>query len=129
MKKKKKVTKVVVSVIILGALIFGGVINYTFYQLSKVKTVKISGSNTDLGISDSAAAQDASSGITNIALFGVDRRNKEEPGRSDSIMILSIDTKHKKIKMSSIMRDTYVKIKGHGQTKITKADASEITFF
>ncbi|MBU3180988.1 LCP family protein [Clostridium psychrophilum] len=123
MKKKKKVTKVVVSVIILGALVFGGVISYTFYQLSKVKTVKISGANSDLGISAAAAAKDASSGITNIALFGVDRRDKDEPGRSDSIMILSIDTKHKKIKMSSIMRDTYVKIKGHGQTKITHAYA------
>ena len=38
-------------------------------------------------------------------------------------MILSIDEKNKKIKMSSIMRDTYVKIKGHGETKINHAYA------
>ena len=43
--------------------------------------------------------------------------------RSDSIIILSIDEMHKKIKMSSIMRDTYVKVKGHGETKITHAYA------
>ena len=61
--------------------------------------------------------------ITNIAFFGVDARNTEEPSRSDSIMILSVDTKNKKIKMSSIMRDTYVSIKGHGKTKITHAYA------
>nr|WP_281418728.1 LCP family protein [Clostridium frigoris] len=42
---------------------------------------------------------------------------------SDSIMIVSIDSNNKKIKISSIMRDTYVKIKGHGQTKITHAYA------
>ncbi len=116
--------RVIISVVILGVLVFGGAISYTFYQLSKIKTVKISASNEDLGISSTTSSKaDSTSGITNIALFGVDRRNKDEPGRSDSIMILSIDTKNKKIKMSSIMRDTYVKIKGHGQTKITHAYA------
>ncbi|MCB2293543.1 LCP family protein [Clostridium algoriphilum] len=124
MRKKKKIKKVVLSVIILGALVLGGALSYTFYQLSKIKTVKISGSNEDLGISSTVSStKDSTNGITNIALFGVDRRNKDEPGRSDSIMVLSIDTKNKKIKMSSIMRDTYAGIKGHGQTKITHAYA------
>ena len=61
--------------------------------------------------------------IINIAFFGVDRRAVNEASRSDSIMILSIDEMHKKIKMSSIMRDTYVEIKNHGQTKINHAYA------
>ena len=66
---------------------------------------------------------EVSNKIINIAFFGVDRRNKNERGRSDSIIILSIDEVHKKIKMSSIMRDTYVKIKDHGNTKINHAYA------
>jgi len=53
----------------------------------------------------------------------VDRRYKNEPSRSDSIMILTIDELHKKIKMSSIMRDTYVDIKDHGKTKINHSYA------
>jgi LCP family protein required for cell wall assembly len=36
-------------------------------------------------------------------------------------LIATVDKKHKKIKLSSIMRDTYVKIDGHGMDKITHA--------
>lgn len=59
----------------------------------------------------------------NIAFFGVDRRYVNEASRSDAIMIISIDAVHKKIKMSSIMRDTYVEINNHGKTKINHAYA------
>ncbi len=59
--------------------------------------------------------------VTNIALFGIDSRSKTEPSRSDAIMILTIDRAHKKIKMTSIARDTYVDIAGHGKDKITHA--------
>ena len=59
--------------------------------------------------------------ITTIALFGLDKREKGELGRSDSIILLSIDKAHKKIKMSSIMRDSYVNIHGKGMDKINHA--------
>ncbi|NYC92952.1 LCP family protein [Clostridium acetobutylicum] len=38
-------------------------------------------------------------------------------------MILTMDPTHKKLKLSSIMRDTYVNVDGHGMTKITHAYA------
>lgn len=38
-------------------------------------------------------------------------------------MILSLDKKHKKVKLSSIMRDSYVDIEGHGKTKLNHAYA------
>jgi len=116
--KKKPLKKIVISLVVAALLIFGGAFAFTFWQLGKVNTVKIPTSDADLGITTNVASD-----ITNIAFFGVDARNTEEPSRSDSIMILSIDTKNKKIKMSSIMRDTYVTIKGHGQTKINHAYA------
>ncbi|MBP3480399.1 MAG: LCP family protein [Clostridia bacterium] len=59
--------------------------------------------------------------VVNIALYGIDSRYVDEPSRSDAIMILTIDRKHKKIKMTSIARDTYVDILGHGKDKITHA--------
>jgi LCP family protein required for cell wall assembly len=59
----------------------------------------------------------------NIALFAVDRRNKNDEGNSDVIMIITIDQVTKKIKMSSIMRDTYVNIEGKGMDKINAAFA------
>ena len=46
-------------------------------------------------------------------------------GRSDALMILSIDRVHNKIKLTSIARDTYVTVDGYGQTKINHAYAYE----
>lgn len=52
--------------------------------------------------------------ITNILLLGVDARNpNKENGLSDSIIILTVDSKNGVIKMTSIMRDCYVYIPGH----------------
>lgn len=61
-------------------------------------------------------------GITNIALFGVDAPVGQR-GRSDSIMIVTIDKNSKKIKISSIMRDSYVNIPDRGMDKINHAYA------
>lgn len=51
-------------------------------------------------------------GVINIALFGVDTREPGDfTGRSDSIMILSIDSRNDKVKITSVMRDSFVPIK------------------
>lgn len=59
----------------------------------------------------------------NIALFAVDRRTAEDRANSDVIMIISVDQQLGKVKMSSIMRDTYVNIEGRGMDKINAAYA------
>jgi LCP family protein required for cell wall assembly len=83
-------------------------------------------SSAALGISPavSAAIAKMANPPMNIALFAVDRRNKEQQGNSDVIMIISIDPVTKKIKMSSILRDTYVNIEGKGMDKINAAFAT-----
>lgn len=68
-----------------------------------------------------APAEKVADQVTNIALFGIDTRKNSTKGRSDSIIILSIDKAHDKIKLSSVARDSYVKIDGHGKDKITHA--------
>lgn len=66
----------------------------------------------------------ANKDIVNIALFGIDTRDTDYDGsRTDTIMIVSLDDKHKKIKLSSIMRDTYVDIPGKKMDKINHAYA------
>ncbi len=60
-------------------------------------------------------------GITSIALFGVDARNENYVGLSDSIMILTVDSIHNDIKLVSIMRDSLVKVEGLGHQKINAA--------
>lgn len=61
-------------------------------------------------------------GITNIALFGVDAPLGKR-GRSDAIMIVTIDRNSKKIKLSSIIRDSYVNIPDRGMDKVNHAYA------
>jgi len=86
---------------------------------------KISKTPAALGISPKVQANTAAmkNPPINIALFAVDRRNTTQEGNSDVIMIISIDQVTKKIKMSSILRDTYVNIEGKGMDKINAAFA------
>ena len=66
--------------------------------------------------------------IVNIALFGIDTQTPNSfKGRSDSIMILSIDKTKKKIKLISVLRDSFVPMEGNSQltfAKINNAYAS-----
>lgn len=63
--------------------------------------------------------------IITIALFGTDSRDSSNMsvGRSDTIIVASINPKFKTIKLISIPRDTYVSVPGHGKTKINHAYA------
>ena len=60
--------------------------------------------------------------IINILVVGSDRRADESAnGRSDSTMIATIDTKNKKVKVTSLMRDMYIDIPGHGMDKFNSS--------
>ncbi len=62
-------------------------------------------------------------GVYNILLVGVEAigNNKVASGRTDSIMIATINTKQKTLGLTSIMRDSYVTIPGYYDTKINAA--------
>ncbi len=62
-------------------------------------------------------------GWTNVLLLGADSRSQDQNGRTDSIMIASINNWDGRIKLTSIMRDTMVPIEGHGTNKINAAHA------
>ena len=61
--------------------------------------------------------------ILNILLVGLDEIESKQRGRSDSMMLVSVDARHKKIKIISIMRDLWVPIPGHGSSKLNAAYA------
>jgi polyisoprenyl-teichoic acid--peptidoglycan teichoic acid transferase len=61
-------------------------------------------------------------GEINMLLIGNDSRG-EEHSRSDTLMIAHYNLISNKIKLASIMRDTYVDIPGHGYQKINAAFA------
>lgn len=63
--------------------------------------------------------------VYNILLLGGDNaKTTGTRGNSDTIMIVSIDKNTKKIKVTSIMRDTYVQIPGYRDNKINSAFAT-----
>lgn len=60
--------------------------------------------------------------IVNILLVGADKRETwSESGRSDTVMIATLDMKHKQLKLTSLMRDMWVEIPGYGTHKFNAA--------
>ncbi|WP_163195551.1 LCP family protein [Clostridium thermarum] len=142
--KKKKI--IIIFSIIIGfiLLVAGSGLFYVNHMLSKIDRETLNKDPDSLGIKPGVKEkieelqkkekQEKSSEdkeenndignkkIRNIALFGIDQE-EGNAGRSDAIMILTIDEIHKKIKLSSIMRDSYVNIEGRGMDKINHAYA------
>jgi LCP family protein required for cell wall assembly len=86
---------------------------------------KLTRTSEALGISPDVEQRNSrlANAPVNIALFGTDSRNSQVEGNADIIMILSVNPPTHKIKMSSILRDTYVDIEGVGMDKINAAYA------
>ncbi len=87
-----------------------GMIYASTNLLAGLTTTTIAKDNDTLGIDAESIVMDDS--IKNIALFGVDSRSSEFSGRSDVVMVLTVDNKHQKLKLTSILRDSEVTIDG-----------------
>lgn len=111
--------KIILLLILLGIVSFcvGIGISGIKSLFNTIRETNIDASN--LGANDELSNKYGD--IENIALFGVD--STENAGRSDSMMILTIDKKNKKLKVTSLMRDCYVNIDGHGKDKLNHAYA------
>ena len=55
-------------------------------------------------------------GKVNVLVLGVDERS-DDIGRSDTMMVFTVDTKTNEVSLLSVPRDTRVKIPGHGWDK------------
>lgn len=122
-KKTRKIVMISLISVILIAFIAAGMYyiyirNSIYKALDKPKNqIKVEEGKED------KIEYEEQEGITNILLIGVDARNINEKCRSDSIIIATIDDTNKKVKLTSIMRDSYVKIQGHNEQKINAAYA------
>lgn len=110
-KLRKLVILLAVLVIAFPTCVFG-------YVYTKLKTVQ--DNTSDFDALDNLDHKNDSS-ITNILLLGTDGRPGEDAQRSDAMMILTVDNKNKSLKLTSLGRDTYVDIPGHGKQKLTHA--------
>ena len=118
-RKRRKWPYVLLSVFLVLALIFGGFfwflksfLPYDYVEIEKTPEI--------LGFEEVKDKR-----ILNIALFGVDTRNANSfEGRSDTIIILSVNTATNQIKLISVMRDSLVPIEKDGKTQYTKINAA-----
>lgn len=110
---------IIVSIILIIFLI-GIAVGYNFInsKLNKINYEEIDENQIEV----TEEVKEELSGYRNIVLFGIDDA-EGFAGRSDCIIIFSIDQKTKNVKMTSIYRDTYVEVPGHGYTKINHAFA------
>lgn len=111
--------KIALGLICILLVITLGGFGYIYNKLNKMY-VKDEPIKTEQGTTNKSNTVD---GITNILLVGTDGKTFDKGNRSDSMMVLTIDSKNKAIKLSSIERDTYVDIPGHSTEKLTHAYA------
>ncbi len=138
MKKTKTalLRNVAILVVSLLLVVTGCGFVYTDQLLSKINFVpEPADSQAQTGPlfddTQSGAAESAKSGVlgglyhddavTNILLLGADDYQQNDTGRSDSMMLVSVDTRHKKLKVTSFMRDMYVALPGLGSNKLNAA--------
>ena len=114
-KKRNKKTAVIAAIILIlliPALLAGNVLGKINYDKSSKNQYVAS---SELMSSPS---------VKNILLLGVDARADEdsESSRADTMMLISVDSKHKCIKMTSFLRDSWVYIPAHdGEQRLNAA--------
>ena len=126
---KKHIIFNVISIILSIVLILSGsfcIVAYSYF--SRINYMEIDDEDTGVHHTGGYINDDrvhAYSGellndpmILNIMLFGADTRKGQASGQSDTMILFSIDTRHKKLKMLSLMRDTYVEIPDYENNKI-----------
>lgn len=104
-----------------------GLVAYIVEKVTAYESVDLTLSDEELGITEdnpSIAVSTKSDKIFHMALFGLDRRDSEDQhSRSDAMIIATLDFKHDKVKLTSLMRDQLVDIEGHGLDKLNHAYA------
>lgn len=129
--KKSAFKKVIIAFLVILAITIITSGSIVYFQLNKMHQIKLDKSDKALGIKPEVQAkfEDMDNQPLNIALFGIDKDDPYDDdddkgrGKSDSIMIISINKQTGDIKFISIMRDTYVNIPGRGMDKINHAYA------
>lgn len=111
-KKRRKIIVFAIEIVILLAMV--GVLAMVYDKSEEGPTiVELPTEATELEIAAPVQENEVMKGYWNIALFGIDAEKESQlmkGGRSDSIMIASINLDTGDIKLVSVYRDTYLNI-------------------
>lgn len=114
---KKKLGIFFLIIIIIAIILAGAGFGYVMSKVGKVNYTEIPEEEIEIN-------EGINTGYRNIAILGTDTRaDTLDEGRSDCIIIVSINEQTKDVKLTSIYRDSYFQIPGHGLDKVTHAYA------
>ena len=117
-KKNRRLKIISISLTLVIVLIIFAV-GYFYSVLSNVDFVDDSATSEFVNQEDLFSDEN----VINILLVGTDAGEGDEPTRSDTMIIMSIDKTNEKIKLTSLMRDCWVEIPGSGEAKLNAAHA------
>ncbi len=124
-KKKKHIGLRIFAVLLVLLLLFvGGAGLYGYASVKKViGKVDYAPLKANAYIADSELLH--ADYLKNILLIGVDAREGEdaEKTRSDTMMLVTIDTRNNQIKLTSFLRDMYLEIPGYREDKLNAAQS------
>nr|WP_319487365.1 LCP family protein [uncultured Caproiciproducens sp.] len=122
-RKKSGLKKVFLSILCLILVACAGVFVYGKYMMSRLD--RSENINTSKYIEQPSAAPTRSilsnSQVSNILLIGTDKGDDGNSSRSDTTMLVSINTKNKTLRLVSFLRDLYVEIPTMKKQKLNAA--------
>ncbi|TDM00797.1 LCP family protein [Macrococcus carouselicus] len=127
--KKKGCFSWLVMIALIVLLVAGGLVGYAYFKVKgTADSIHSPISGRDKSELREKAVDVENKDAISVALFGVDANSKRlsegDQGRTDTIILLSINPDNKKTVMVSIPRDTYSDMVGHGtKEKIAHAYA------
>ena len=124
-KRFKKWHKITLSILAILFLLVAGFVGYTFYTVNKALSTMHEPIDRDFSDLRTGKVQLGDQEPFSILLIGIDKEEGNlEKGRSDSLIVLTVDPKTESMKMVSIPRDTRTEIIGRGNLdKINHAHA------
>ena len=112
----KIIKRIFWTLVIICLTLFGAYSCTSLSLIGKVNKVPSSGHSHAVGALDASY-------VKSVLVLGTDNRGSEETGRSDSMILVSINTRTHEFVTTSIMRDCYVEIPGYGWNKLNAAYA------
>lgn len=128
--RAKRVACIILSIILLisgsGMVYYYSLLNSLNYQdLGDPNTDNTDVTRATIPELEGSSSRDSellqNSKVLNVMLFGEDKHQSGSYGRSDTMIMMSIDNNHKKLKLTSFQRDTYVYIPGYGYNKLNSS--------
>lgn len=128
-RKKKVIINITIAVLSIILAAGGSFMVYAYNVLDNMNFENTS-SNSQSNASSTTGNLSSYSGnllndpmVLNVMLFGSDSYSAGDGGRTDTMLMVSVDNRHKKLKLTSFMRDMWIQIPGHGSDRLNAAYA------